>query len=291
MASDFSRFRFWIWLIRVTGVIVPRRLRADWRQEWEAELRHREEMLIQWDRIDFRSKVDLFRRSTSAFWDAVWMQSYRWEDAMIQDLRFGIRLLLKNKSFTAVAVLSLALGIGANTSIFQLIDAVRLRTLPVKAPQELVEVRLEDRKGSRGGFTPSTYPRVTNPIWEQIRERQEAFSGVFAWGTDSVNLAPGGEVRSARMLYASGDFFNTLGVHPMFKQEGEKLTGTQSGGLGEAPVTGTIKGDKVAFTADAKNRSGEAIKITYTGTLESPTKMSGTLEFPKGPGKWTATRK
>jgi putative ABC transport system permease protein len=53
---------------------------------------------------------------------------------------------------------------------------------------------------------------VTNPIWEQIRERQEAFSGVFAWGTDSVNLAPGGEVRPARMLWVSGDFFSTLGV-------------------------------------------------------------------------------
>src|SRR5262245_4953620 len=133
---------------------------------------------------------------------------------MFQDLRFGVRLLLKNKSFTAIAVLSLALGIGANTAIFQLIDAVRLRTLPVKAPQELVELRLADRKGARGGFASSTYPRVTNPIWEQIKDRQEAFSGVFAWGTDSVNLAPGGESRSARMLYASGDFFTTLGVQP-----------------------------------------------------------------------------
>jgi putative ABC transport system permease protein len=67
-------------------------------------------------------------------------------------------------------------------------------------------------KGARGGFFRS--PSVTNPIWEQIREHQQAFSGIFAWGTDSVNLAPGGEVRSARMLYVSGDFFNTLGVQP-----------------------------------------------------------------------------
>ena len=95
---------------------------------------------------------------------------------MFQDLRFGVRMLLKNKSFTAVAVLSLALGIGANTAIFQLIDAVRLRTLPVKAPHELAEVRLADMKG-RGEDSPRTpFPTVTNPIWEQIRERQE---GVF----------------------------------------------------------------------------------------------------------------
>ncbi len=48
-----TRFRFWLWLIRVIGVIVPRRLRADWRQEWEAELRHREEMLAEWDRLNY----------------------------------------------------------------------------------------------------------------------------------------------------------------------------------------------------------------------------------------------
>src|SRR6185503_19877654 len=64
----------------------------------------------------------------------------------------------------------------------------------------------------RGGFNRSPYPAVTNPIWELIRERQQSFSGISAWGTDNVNLAPGGEVRSARMLYVSGDFFNTLGV-------------------------------------------------------------------------------
>jgi putative ABC transport system permease protein len=133
-------------------------------------------------------------------------------EAVWQDLRYGVRMLVKSPGFTCVAVLTLALGIGANTAIFQLIDAVRLRTLPVEAPQELAEVRLANMKGARGGFSDS--PAVTNPIWEQIRERQQAFSGIFAWGTDRVNLSPGGEVRPARMLYVSGDFFNTLGVQP-----------------------------------------------------------------------------
>ncbi|MGH9849340.1 MAG: ADOP family duplicated permease, partial [Blastocatellia bacterium] len=207
-----TRFRFWLWLIRAIGVIVPRRLRADWRQEWEAELRHREALLAEWEKLNWRTKLDLLWRSTSAFWDALWLQPQRWEDEMIQDLRFGVRMLLKHKSFTAVAVLSLALGIGANTAIFQLIDAVRLRMLPVKAPQELAEVRLADMKGARGGIARS--PSVTNPIWEQIRERQQAFSGISAWGTDNVNLAPGGEAHPARLLYVSGDFFPTLGVQP-----------------------------------------------------------------------------
>ena len=97
-------------LIALVGVIVPRRLRADWRQEWEAELRHREELLAEWDRLDWRSKLDLLRRSTSAFWDALWLQPKRLEDEMFQDLRYGVRMLLKHKGFTAVAVLTLGAG-------------------------------------------------------------------------------------------------------------------------------------------------------------------------------------
>ncbi|MCA1578736.1 MAG: ABC transporter permease [Acidobacteria bacterium] len=201
----------WLWLITLIGVIVPRRLRADWRQEWESELRYRETLLAKWDQLNWRTKLDLLWHSSGAFVDALWLQPRRWEDAMIQDLRFGVRMLLKHKGFTAVAILSLALGIGANTAIFQLLDAVRLRTLPVKAPQELVEVRLADMKGARGGIWRER--SVTFSIWEQIRDRQQAFSGIFAWGTDTGNLAPGGEVRPARMLYVSGDFFNTLGVN------------------------------------------------------------------------------
>jgi putative ABC transport system permease protein len=138
------------------------------------------------------------------------MWAIRSIETLFQDLQYGVRLLLKDKSFTAVAGLSLALGIGANMAIFQLLDAVRLRSLPVKDPQELAEVRLADMKGARGGF--ARMPSVTNLIWEQIKERQQALSGVFAWGTSSVNLAPGGETRPARLLYVSGDFFNTLGV-------------------------------------------------------------------------------
>ena len=105
-STNTTRFRFWLWLIALVGVIVPRRLRADWRQEWEAELRYRETLLADWDRLDWRSKLDLLWRSTSAFWDALWLQPKRWEDEMIQDLRFGLRMLLKHKGFTAVAVLA-----------------------------------------------------------------------------------------------------------------------------------------------------------------------------------------
>src|SRR5262250_2345028 len=133
-----TRFRFWLWLIAVIGVIVPRRLRAGWRQEWEAELQYREAQLAQWDQLNWRTRLDLLWHSVGAFADALWLQPKRWEDEVIQDIRFGVRMLLKYKAFTLVAVLSLALGIGANTAIFSLIDAVMLRTLPVKEPSRLV---------------------------------------------------------------------------------------------------------------------------------------------------------
>src|SRR5262249_27446623 len=212
MTND-SKLKPHLWLIRIIGVIVPRRLRADWRQEWGAEMRYREELLAEWDNLNWKTKLDLLRRSVGAFRDALLLQPRRLEDEMFQDLRYGVRMLLKNKSFTAVAVLSLALGIGANTAIFQLLDAVRLRTLPVKTPRELAEIHIADMTGARGNFN-SPHPTVTNPIWEQIRDRQQAFSGVFAWGADGFNLSQGGEVRLARALWVSGDFFNVLGVRP-----------------------------------------------------------------------------
>jgi hypothetical protein len=95
-----------LWLIQFIGVIVPRRMRADWRQEWEAELRHRETLLAAWDKLDWRNKLDLLRRSLGAFRDALLLQPRRLEDEMFQDLRFGVRMLVKRKGFTFVAVLS-----------------------------------------------------------------------------------------------------------------------------------------------------------------------------------------
>jgi hypothetical protein len=124
----------------------------------------------------------------------------------LQDLRYGLRTLGRSPGFTAVAVLTLALGIGANTGIFQLLSALRLRSLPVQAPHELAEIRIADMEsGARGSFS-IWHAGATHAIWEQIRDRQQAFSGVFAWSPTGVRLSTSGEPRFASAILVSGRF-------------------------------------------------------------------------------------
>jgi putative ABC transport system permease protein len=131
-----------------------------------------------------------------------------------QSLRHAFRLLRLSPGFTIISILTLALGIGANTAIFQLIDSVRLRAIPVKNPQQLGTIRIADRKWGSGQFS-SQYSQLTFPMWEQIRKRQEGFAEIAVWSDQRFNLATGGEVRKAKGIRVSGDFFHVLGVEPI----------------------------------------------------------------------------
>src|SRR6202522_4631101 len=106
---------------------------------------------------------------------------------IVDDLRSGLRTFRKNPAFAAILVLTLALGIGANTAIFSLIDAVMLRSLPVSHPAQLVQLTI--------GVGDD---ELTNPIWEQLRDRQDVFSGLFAYNAPRFNLAQGGEAHYVR---------------------------------------------------------------------------------------------
>ncbi len=121
-------------------------------------------------------------------------------DSLAMDIRYGLRSLAAHPGFTATAVLSLALGIGANTAIFSIINAVLLRSLPVEDPQRLVQIRIGEQQS------------FTNPLWEQIRDHQGAFSSVLAFSSSPFDLADGGESHLSEGLWVSGDFFRVLGV-------------------------------------------------------------------------------
>jgi putative ABC transport system permease protein len=145
--------------------------------------------------------------------DIYHMNTIGWLDSFWRDVKYGARLLRLNPAFAVVATLSLALGIGANTAIFQLLDAVQFRMLPVAHPQDLVEVYLPEDAFRSGNFNGRRV-MLTNPIWEQIRANQQAFSGIFAWNVKTFDLADGGPSRPAEGLWVSGGFFEVLGVAP-----------------------------------------------------------------------------
>ncbi|MFN0121156.1 MAG: ABC transporter permease, partial [Blastocatellia bacterium] len=193
-------------LIRFIGLIVPRRLRADWRQEWEAELRYRELLLAEWDKLKGKNKLDLLRRSIGACWDALLLQPQRWEDEMIQDLRFAVRMLVKNWSFTLIAVLSLGLGIGANTAIFSVANALFLRPFPTAQPDRLV--RFHATEARSGKLDTFSYPNYAD-----VRDRAASLAGLAAHQHVSVSLSAGNAAEPAYGELATGNYFAVLGIN------------------------------------------------------------------------------
>src|SRR5262245_39437431 len=132
-----------------------------------------------------------------------------------QDLRFGARMLVKKHGFTLIIVITLALGIGANTAIFTLINVVMLKSLPVSHPEELVML-------TRSGGDSKNPSSFSQALWEQIRDHQDVFSGVCVYGsTGAADLSAGGEARPVSVGLVSGGFFSTLGVRPVL---GRNLT-------------------------------------------------------------------
>ncbi len=198
-----------LWLIRVIGVIVPRRLRADWRQEWEAELLYRETLLADWDKLDWRNKLDLLRRSVGAFWDALLLQPRRLEDEMFQDLRYGARTMLKAPGFTTVAILTLALGIGANTALFSVVNAILLRPLPYAEPAALVQIWEANAQQNYTRFSFSLANFVDH------RDQQTSFEQMAAYFRRDASLTGAGEPERVQIAVVSPALLLLLRVQPL----------------------------------------------------------------------------
>ncbi|MEP6766207.1 MAG: ABC transporter permease [Gemmatimonadaceae bacterium] len=130
------------------------------------------------------------------------MDMLTWLESFLGDLRQAARVLRKSPGFAFVAVLSLGLGIGANTAIFSLINAVMIKSLPVSNAEALVTIS-----------SKSFGSELTNPIWENLRDQQKIFANVAAFSSNQFNLSDGGVVRRVSGSFVSGDYFNTLGVN------------------------------------------------------------------------------
>ncbi|HEX8881056.1 MAG TPA: ABC transporter permease [Candidatus Acidoferrum sp.] len=143
--------------------------------------------------------MGLVKEATRGAWGGRWLLDF------LDDARYGLRMLGKSPGFTTVAMLTLALGIGANTAVFSLIDALLLRSLAVPAPRELVRISFGP---------PGTRGPLSGPMFDRLRERQGAFTDVFAWQNAPMVLTEKGAARPITGAYATGSAFPTLQLKP-----------------------------------------------------------------------------
>jgi len=163
----------------------------------------------------------LVMEDTQGVWRRLWL------DELAQDLRYGLRILRKSPGFTLVAVLTLALGIGANTAIFSLLNAVMLQSIPVRDPQQLAVLRWSAHShpykigtSSYGDCKPTDWQQPSSgncsfsyPMFQKVRNQTQLFSGVAAVaGPAGLDLAGNGTASIVSGELVSGDFFQTLGV-------------------------------------------------------------------------------
>ena len=189
--------------LKLCSVVVPRFDRADWLREWEAEL------FYSWglDGRCRRSRVSTYLRCFGALEDAFWLRIRRRDRSMIlQDIRYAIRSFAMNPGFTFVVLLTLTLGIGANTAIFTLVDAVLLRPLPVHEPGELADIYTSCRRGFL--YCTSSYPDYLD-----YRDHNRTFSDMAAFAGSTVTLDDGDGTQLVGAMLVTGNYFPTLGVN------------------------------------------------------------------------------
>ena len=156
---------------------------------------------------------------------------------MLHDLRYGVRMLLKRPGFTLIAVLSLALGIGANTAIFSLLDAVLLRSLPVHEPQQLVLFGNGKDMGLTNSFPDQSWDLFSYPFYRQVQQRNDVFSGVasqlsITWTVHGF-VGANEDIQPLQVQLVSGSYFPVLGVNAGL---GRVLTEADDQTLGGHPV-------------------------------------------------------
>jgi predicted permease len=152
-------------------------------------------------RRDFGNALLLREKSRDAW-------GFHWLETLLQDIRYGVRQLRRNPAFAAVIVVTLALTIGANATIFSLLNALLLRQLPVRQPAQLVDIWTRDRTGGTG---PLSFP-----LFKEVEQRQRVFSGLSGWeGGGVVNVEANGVLSRRDVYRVTGNFYSVLGVKPL----------------------------------------------------------------------------
>src|SRR5580658_4459940 len=205
---------------RIAMLLHPRRFRADLDEEMRLHLELRQQQQAErglpQDEARFAARrrfgnATLLAEKSHAAWGWGWLES------LGQDALYGLRAMLRSPGITAVALLSLALGIGANTAIFSLMDAVMLRSLPVRDPGKLVLLG----EGNVGGITNNFgFNRLYSyPFYRQLQKQNQVFSdtaAIFSLTNDVHGFVEGrSEPEPMQVQLVSGTYFQTLGVHAL----------------------------------------------------------------------------
>jgi len=202
--------RWCLRLVRAVSRLVPGRDRDDWRREWEAEIRHQAETLDARDALDWRTQMTLLRRTSGSVFDAAWLRRQFTRDAeLVQDARESLRLLLRQPRFAAISILTLALGIGATTAVFSVVDAVLLKPLPFAEPERLV--MLWERQPATG----RERDQVATANLLDWREQAQSFTEIASYVYWGLALTGHGEPVELQTGRVSPNLLPLLGATPL----------------------------------------------------------------------------
>jgi putative ABC transport system permease protein len=198
-------------LLRVFARVVPARQREDWLQEWEAELDARRTRLAARDALTRRQEVDMFRRVLGSLRDAAWLRRQFTRDAdLIHDLRYGVRLSRRNPGFALLTVTVLALGIGATTAIFSVVDALLIRQLPYRDPERVV-LLFETSTRNRAAVDAVAPANVID--WQQRAQSFDVMAAAEPYGFTYTGDAEPLSLPGARVTQG---FFGAFGIQPLY---------------------------------------------------------------------------
>ena len=212
---------------RVRGLVRTHDMDQDLREQIDTHLEEAtEEYLSQgMSPEEARRRARLEFGSVVGTEEAVRDARRRWHQDLSKDVRYGLRSFRRNPGFAAIAILSLAMGIGANTAIFSIVNALMFRPRPVSDPDRLVELFVGDRE--------HPYEATSYPSYVEFRDRNEVFTGLAAWGIEQFKLTAANEVEQVWGEAVSGNYFDVLGVLPL---KGRMLNASDDLTPGGSPV-------------------------------------------------------